>query len=71
MTVQQEASAAAQASVARESDAAVLTPRYTTQALTQMGWARSYGASRAYRAAFTDAFVVAWQARVGAMGGAQ
>lgn len=67
-TLGQEAAAAAVASVARESDAAVLGPRYTTQALHQMGWARSYGASRVYRAAFTNAFVLAWQSRVAALG---
>ena len=54
----------ARASVARESDVAVLTPRYTTDALMQMGWARSYGARAPYRRAFAAAFVQAWEARV-------
>jgi hypothetical protein len=62
-----EAAADAVRSVARESDAAVLSPHYTESALHQMGWARSYGASRLYRGYFTSAFVAAWQARVAAL----
>jgi len=58
------AEADARRSVARESDAAVLAPAYTTSALEQMGQARSYGESRVYRDAYTTAFVSAWQARV-------
>lgn len=57
------AKADAKASVARESDVAIRSPRYTTQALFQTGWARSFGQSRAYRAEFTNAFVLEWQKR--------
>lgn len=59
----------AQNSVARESDAAILTPRYTTSALEQMGWQLSYGQTRAYREAYTESFVKAWQARYAKLGG--
>ena len=62
-----EATAAAHTSVARESDAAVLGPRYTDDALHQMGWARSYGANRLYRGWFTSAFVAAWKDRVASL----
>jgi hypothetical protein len=59
----------AKASVARESDKAILTPRYTSAALQQMGWERSYGRPRSYRAAFATAFMMAWLARFDALGG--
>lgn len=59
----------AKASVARETDAAILTPKYTVSALHQNGWMRSYGAPRAYRAAFTNAYVLAWAARYDALRG--
>lgn len=53
----------AKASVARETDAAIITPRYTTSALLQMGYARAYGQSRAYRAAFSEYFFLEWMKR--------
>jgi hypothetical protein len=53
----------AQASVGRESTAGIMTPRYTAEALHQMGWMRAYGERAAYRRAFADAFVLAWSAR--------
>jgi hypothetical protein len=68
--VAQVAAIAAKVSVALESDAAILGPRYTTSALQQMGWARSYGRDRAYRAAFADYFTLAWLARYTTLSGA-
>jgi hypothetical protein len=57
------ASAAAVASVARETASAIQTPRYTESALAQMGWERSYGQPTYYRWAYQAAFVLAWQER--------
>lgn len=60
------ATADAAASVARETVAGILTPRYSVTALHQMGLERSYGAPRAYRNVYANAFVLAWTARYAA-----
>ena len=57
------AAADAADSVARETDAGILGPRYAPSALYIMGWERSYGASKAYRLAYAPAFVMAWVKR--------
>lgn len=57
----------AQAAVDRESVNSILLPRYTRDALMQMGWQRSYGAPKAYRTAFMTAFADAWEARFAAL----
>jgi hypothetical protein len=61
--LQAEGALDAARSVARETDAAIVTPHYTEDALTQMGWARSKGECTAYRDAFTLTYVAEWQAR--------
>jgi hypothetical protein len=62
-----EAAADARRAVARESNERVVTPRYHHDALVQNGWMLSKGASPAYRAAFTNAYVEAWEARYAAL----